>query len=58
MFFVTLGFSGDYKRNEQEVMAELDKVAKGASSKGKKGGDQSGAVAATEEIRTWVSNFT
>ena len=39
-------------------MAELDKVAKGASSKGKKGGDQSGAVAATEEIRTWVSNFT
>ena len=45
---------GDYKRNEQMAMQKLDQIEK--NQKGSKGGMQA-SVAATEEIRTWVSTF-
>jgi len=47
-------FSGDYKRNEQLLMAKLDQIEHNHSDKGENKG-MGAAVEATEEIRRWVS---
>lgn len=50
---------GDFKRNEQLIMARLDQAEKQFKGNDKKkGGNMKDAVDSTEQIRQWVSTVT